>query len=217
MTEEAPSMRTILALFLLTILLPTAQATPITIFGAKFASFKGDFNPFQPTPPQPIAMRAGTTGTDPQAWAGLTIPDVQADDPARILNYRPDDGLGRSWVITSANAAAYGLDWEAFEAKLSGIDARLSLNLGTEARFFRPAFSDLEYIADFQMERIEIAIVYWFWHPVLETLRAYRIEGRIFGDGQILPIPEPTAWSLALMAASAIVTRRQRGRYAQPG
>jgi hypothetical protein len=119
-------------------------------------------------------------------------------------------------VITPGNAAVYGLDWDAFEARLSGVDARLSLNLGTAGRFFRPSFNDLEYLADFQMERIEIDLVYWFWHPVLETLRAHRIEARIFGDGQIV-VPEPTAWSLALLAACAIVTRRQRGRYGQPG
>jgi hypothetical protein len=160
-----------------------------------------------PAPPKPIILQAGQEGDPPSERVTLRIPSLPADDPERILHYSPDDGLSRSWVITPDNAADYCFDWDAFEAALNGDEARIALALGKPASF-EPMIAAQNYVGNFRMDRIEIDLDYWFWHPVLPSLQAYRVEGRIIGEAQI--VPEPATWLLASIAPAGVWMRRTR-------
>ena len=171
-----------------------------------------------PAPPQPIILQAGEEGSAPSERVSLTMPSLSADDRDRILNYSPDDGLSRSWVITAANAADYCFDWDGFEAALTGSGSRIDLVLGpaaTSGSFGSPVIPGASYLREFQMERIEIDLDYWLWHPILKPLQAYRLEGRVIGEAVI--VPEPPAWLPILSGACAAGLMGYRMQRVVPG
>lgn len=137
---------------------------------------------------------------------GFAIENVVPDPVERILTYQPSDPPSKTWTITESNSAEFGLDWQAFEAAFLGpiAERNLYLNLGDQpGRFgehilFPGVFPrpQLRLIA-FDLERIEIDLEYWFWHPVLNTLWAHRVEARVYGDGVL--VPEPAAIGLATL------------------
>ena len=171
-----------------------AVAAPIVITHMRIATGSA------PAPPAPIVLQAFPFFVPPSARISLIIPDLPADPVDRILNYDPNDGLSRSWEITEADAASYGFDWDGFAAALNGEEARIAFGLGT-AGFSKSPWSGPGTLAGFQLDRIEIDMEYYFWHPILPGLRAYRIDARVFGEARI--VPEPSAWLLAVWGACA--------------
>jgi hypothetical protein len=170
-----------------------------------------------PAPPQPIILQVGEAGSPPAERVGLMIHSVPADDPDRIVNYSPDDGLSRSWVITEDNAADYCVDWDEFEAALSGENPQIDLMLGYPTPSSEAASavaSSTGPMEDFQLERIEIDLDYWLWHPILTSLRAYRLEGRVIGEAAI--VPEPATWIPVMGGACAAGLIGQRKRWTFP-
>jgi hypothetical protein len=170
-----------------------------------------------PAPPQPIILQVGEAGSPPAERASLMIHSVPADDPDRIVNYSPDDGLSRSWVITEANAADYCIDWDEFEAALSGENPQIELMLGYPTPSSEAASAVASSTSpgeDFQLERIEIDLDYWLWHPILPSLRAYRLEGRVIGDAVV--VPEPVTWLPVMGGACAAGLIGHRKRWTLP-
>jgi hypothetical protein len=179
----------------------TAQAAPIS-----YSLFRENLSTSL-EPPQTIIWKVGPFNGPVSGRVGLEIPNVEADDRNRLLHYSPDDGLERVWTITEANAANYGLDWSEFESRLLGIQANRAFFFGFGSIF---GFNqdDKYYWSEFDLERLEVEVSYYFWHPLFEELRAYRFEGRIFGDGTVLP--EPTAGVLAMLCAGIVVCKLRR-------
>jgi hypothetical protein len=207
---------TFIATMLASILFATASVAGNIVI-TEVRSGNGTSGETVPAPPQPIVFQARQSSDPSSERIGLTIPCLPADDPERILHYSPDDGLSRSWVITAANADEYFLDWAAFEAALNGPAAEISFGLGAPSSSgFAPAMAGASYLENFHMERIEIELDYWFWHAILPSLRAYHVEGHIYGEAHI--VPEPSAWLMTAYGAAALGAMASRGaQRGEPG
>lgn len=170
--------------------------------------------------PRTARLRVGVPGTDRRDWQALEIPGIGPDERERIIQYDYDDGLGRLWTITEENASEYGFDWNAFEQELIGPyeSKRLTFSFSDQPVGAGPLFGNDflnpgEELVEFNMERIEIYVDYWFWHPIFSALRDYRVEARIIGNGVI--IPEPATGVLGLLGLCGLVCRRHRKPIAQ--
>lgn len=162
----------------------------------------------------------------PNATTTLLLPGPEPDDVDRMLNYQIGDPASFTATIRKDQAAAIGFDWDAFENGLLGYNRtiRLQFNLTSSPsqlatvdvsgaiRANLPSPSTYLYrFTDFEMEEIRLKVDYYFWHPILTTLRASKVSFEIEGSGNV--VPEPTTL-FSLMFAGILMgqSRRRRSR-----
>lgn len=196
-------MKTIFVLTTLAAIVSSTQAATIEITRRAIQAATAETINRTPAPPQDIVLQAGIG--EIANGLKLVIPNVQPDDTARIVNYRPDDGLGRIWTITAENAMDFGVDWLALGNKFNGRESFLNFGFATPGGIpnaANPTTPSAIYYESVSLDKIEIKLDYWFWHPVLNTLRAYRIDARIVGSANV--IPEPSILALALLGSASL-------------
>jgi hypothetical protein len=178
-------------------------------------------------PPPPGSILQLKTST-----ALLNLPSPAPDPMDRVLNYQPTDPPTVMYTIHQDNATTFGFDWSAFENSLNGRNKGATLNFGDSSKppYGTQAFANrlqavgnppnlppgFAGVSGFVMSEIRVTVDYYFWHPVLPSLRATKISFAIDGSGN--PIPEPATLIMAvpivIVFACSIGNRVRRTRRA---
>lgn len=161
---------------------------------------------------------------EPSRSPVLELPAPDPDDMDRVLNYQIGDPPTYAATIREENAGQFGLDWQAFENSVNGLQSRVIMRFGNGPPFQsavagvnaagtvedaiqatgHPGY--LLGLDDFEMQEIRVRVDYYFWHPILTGLRAARVDFEIDGTGRV--IPEPS--SLLLMVILAVASTASR-------
>jgi hypothetical protein len=181
---------------------------------------------FEAAAPDTLILRAYRSRfpMEPTVFSELVLAGIEPDSADRMLNYKHGDPPSATWAITAANAGDYGLNWLGFQNTLIESrhgEAEVTLSFRNSAPPpNNPAAGGFDSIArylvragvqipgegalaatDFQLHEINISLDYYFWHDVLEGLRAVQIQAEIRGEAEteIREIPEPSVPALLLL------------------
>lgn len=121
--------------------------------------------------------------------------------------------IGQTFTVDATTAPDYGLDWPAFTFALAhpwhsdaftsfpnNVYSFSSGNVGVTTSYRPPG---MRYIVD-SVESMELRVHEVFTNPLGSVLRWQHVA---FGEGSIVPIPEPSAMVLLLIAGSVHVLR----------
>lgn len=190
-----------------------------------------------PTPGPDVRLRlAVDTGGFPNAAAPttLSLPGIGPDSGDRMINYQIGDAPSHTVAIRREDAAGYGFDWDGFESRLVGQGKNIFMQFGVPyAHSYSSATAYVntainatglfptgaEYgFSNFEMEEIRMQVDYYFWHPVLTSLRAAKVSFEVVGSGNVIVVPEPTtACALPAAVLAVLLRRRRRSGIVTPG
>jgi len=166
---------------------------------------------------------------EPDRSPVLELPTPDPDDMDRVLNYQLGDPPTYAATIREENASQFGLDWQAFENSVNGLENRVIMRFGNGPPFqsavagvnaagtVEAAIQATGYpgyllgLDNFDMQEIRVRVDYYFWHPILTGLRAARVDFEIDGTGIV--IPEPSSFvPMAVLGIASASPRRRRPR-----
>lgn len=186
-----------------------ASSSPISmIWGGEAVTIGGQNSNIRPPEPgDSLFLRSGSIRLD--------LEPPEPDDIDKLIHFDPDAPPLATWTMREEDAATYGLDWTAFQDSLNGADRRAVLTFGAGAygtfadATTRDVLQDtglpdltLQHsIKDFSMEEIRVTVDYYFWHPLIPTLRTTSIKFEIAGTGVIVP----EQGSLAMLTVAMLI------------
>jgi hypothetical protein len=228
------------AVFLLVAASSHAERIPVTLSLKRISDLRSNTNvQFTAVPPDKLTLGAYQDNfpNPPTSYSEFTLTNLAPDAIDRVLNYKLGDPPSYAWTITADNAVTFGLDWIAFQNQLNELkphDAETTFRFFSSAPLseYNPVVAGFDsmgnflarvgvprpsesWVEDFQMQEIRISVDYYFWHDVLEGLRAVQIRADISGDARLRVIPEPAALPallIGLTLVGLVARRRVRGR-----